>query len=253
MNSAEDFLRTGEDRYDAVLARLGDCPTLRSIYRQVYGAEYPDDADPFGFVTASELRAMTAILADSAVTRLLDVGCGRGGPGLWLARELAASVVGVDIVPAAIEAATARAAASGVSTATFQVASAADTGLPDASFDGVVSIDAVWMILDKRAVFRELSRVLTPGGRLVLTTWEPAHLDYSWFLRPAGFEDIDKQVIEGSAQRQTRVFELILKNRAAIAAELGAAAAEVLFDEAAATPAELGTSPRMIITARRRG
>ncbi len=252
MNSVGDSFLAREDRYDSVLARLGDCPTLRSIYKDVYGAEYPAEADPFGFVTVSELGAITRILAESAVTNLLDVGCGRGGPGLWIARELGVSLVGIDIVPAAVAAASERAANSSVPRASFHTASATDTGLPDASFDGIVSIDVVWMILDKRAVFHELSRVLRPGGRLVFTTWEPAHLDYSWYLKPAGFADIEKQIVQRSGEQQIKVFESILKNKAAITAELGARAAGVLFDEATETPAMLGKAPRMLVTANRR-
>jgi SAM-dependent methyltransferase len=251
MNSAEDSLLAREDRYDSVLARLGDCPTLRSIYRDVYGAEYPAEADPFGFVTVSELSAITHILAESGVTKLLDVGCGRGGPGLWIARDLGASLVGIDIVPAAVAAASERAASSGVRQANFYAASATNTGLPAAGFDGIVSIDALWMVVDKHAAFRELARVLCPGGRLVFTTWEPVHLDYSWYLGSAGFESIAKQVTQGSAE-QIEVFESILRNKAAIVAELGVQAAEVLFDEATETPAMLGKAPRIIVSAKRR-
>lgn len=252
MSTTADPYFTREDRYDTVLARLADSPTLRAIYLEVYGADYPAEADPFGFVTMSELAALRRILAGSGVTRLLDIGCGRGGPGLWLARELGVPLTGVDIVAEAVAAARQQAAAFGMSSrAEFRAASATDTGLPAAAFDGAVSIDALWMILDKNAAFGELARVLRAGSRLVFTTWEPAHLDYSWYLEPAGFGDITKQVVPGSAAKQIAVYRAIARQHAAITREMGAEAAAVLLAEAAETPALLETAPRMIVTATR--
>jgi cyclopropane fatty-acyl-phospholipid synthase-like methyltransferase len=35
---------------------------------------------------------------------LTELGCGRGGPGLWLARELDVGLTGVDFSPVAVEA-----------------------------------------------------------------------------------------------------------------------------------------------------
>jgi SAM-dependent methyltransferase len=248
---AESFF-TREDRYGPVLARLDDSPTLRAIYRDVYGGDYPAEADPFGFVTLSELRVLAGVLAESGVTRLLDVGCGRGGPGLWLARELRVPLVGLDIVPEAVAAARRHAVAFGWPDAEFHLASGTDTGLPDAAFDGAMSVDALWMIQDKAAAFRELARVLRPGGRLAFTTWEPAHLDYAWYLEPAGFTAITKQPVDGSADRQIAVYQAIVRQQPALTAELGPAATTVLVTEATETPAMLATSPRVIIAAARR-
>jgi hypothetical protein len=70
------------DRYRSALALLSASPTLKAIFREAFGDDYPVEADPFWFVSLSELRAMADILAGSTVSRLLDVGCGRGGPGL---------------------------------------------------------------------------------------------------------------------------------------------------------------------------
>ncbi|MGH3155494.1 MAG: class I SAM-dependent methyltransferase, partial [Streptosporangiaceae bacterium] len=156
MSTASESYFTQEDRYGPVLARLGHSPTLRAIYREVYGDDYPAEADPFGFVTLSELRILASALAESGVTRLLDIGCGRGGPGLWVARELRALLAGLDIVPEAVAAARQRAAAFGQPDAEFHVASGTGTGLPAAAFDGAMSVDALWMIQDKAAAFRAL-------------------------------------------------------------------------------------------------
>jgi SAM-dependent methyltransferase len=251
--AAEKSPSTREDRYRAVLANQARGSTLQSIYQSVYGADHPAEAEPFGFVTLTDLRMLTTILARSGTTHLLDVGCGRGGPGLWIARELNVPLVGVDIIAEAVVAAAARAADFGMSSrARFYVASATDTGLPAGGFDGVVSIDALWMVHDKLTAFGELARVLRPGGQLVFTAWEAARLPYAGFLRQTGFTDITKQEIPGSREREIAVHEAILRHREAITQELGNAAAEVLMAEAAHTPALLNENPRVIISAVRR-
>jgi SAM-dependent methyltransferase len=132
------------------------------------------------------------------------------------------------------------------------VASATDTGLPAGGFDGVVSIDALWMVHDKLAAFGELARVLRPGGQLVFTAWEAARLPYAGFLQHAGFTGITKQEIPGSREREIAVHEAILRHREAITQELGNEAADVLAAEAAHTPALLNENPRVIISAVRR-
>lgn len=254
MSSADEERFISENRYESVLARLSGSPTLKTIFMEAYGDDYPAEADPFGFVSLSELRAMADILAGSAVSRLLDVGCGRGGPGLWIARELGASLVGVDVVAAAVAAAYQHAAALGMAEkAEFVVASGTDTGLPAVAFNGAVSIDALWMIQDKPAAFRELARVLSPGSPVVFTTWEPLHLDYAAYLTSAGFRNVDKRLLPDSMHAQIAVFDAILHCQSALIAELGEDAAGILIAEATETPEMLEISPRIMASAIREG
>lgn len=254
MSSADEQRFISEDRYESVLARLSGSPTLKTIFREAYGDDYPAEAEPFGFVSLSELRTMADTLAGSAVSRLLDVGCGRGGPGLWIARELGASLVGVDVVAAAVAAAYQHAAALGMAeNAEFMVASGTDTGLPAAAFNGAVSIDALWMIQDKPAAFKELARVLSPGSPVVFTTWEPLHLDYAAYLTSAGFSSVVKRLLPDSMKAQIAVFEAILQCQSALIAELGEDAAGVLIAEANETPEMLEIAPRIMVSAIRAG
>jgi SAM-dependent methyltransferase len=55
----------------------------------------------------------------------------------------------------------------------FQVGDLTATGLADASVDAVMCIDAIQFAEPSQAAYREIRRVLTPGGRAVLTCWEP--------------------------------------------------------------------------------
>lgn len=71
-------------------------PTLRHVWRKVYGADYPEEVDPFSFVTLTDLRRISHELRVGPGQIFADLACGRGGPGLWIARESGATLVGID-------------------------------------------------------------------------------------------------------------------------------------------------------------
>ena len=98
-------------------------------------------------------------------TRLLDVGSGIGGPARLAADEFGCSVVGVDLSPDFVAAAERLSDLVGLSSSVrFLVASGADTGLPDSSFDRASLIHVGMNIADKGAVFAEVRRLLVSGG-----------------------------------------------------------------------------------------
>jgi SAM-dependent methyltransferase len=91
---------------------------------------------------------------------VLELGCGGGDLSLKLVRQ-GARLTAVDLSPGMVELARSRAEG-----ATFVVAPAEETGLPDASFDLVVG-KAVLHHVDVAAAAREIHRLLRPGGRAV--------------------------------------------------------------------------------------
>jgi SAM-dependent methyltransferase len=137
--------------------------------------------------------------------RLLDLACGRGGYGLELARRTDARLIGVDFSAEAIRQARAHADDLG-RTADFRVGDLTGTGLDSASVDAAVCVDAIQFAEPPAAAYAELARVLVPGGRVVLTTWETvggpspdiperlARVDLRAGLEGAGFTEI--QVVE---------------------------------------------------------
>jgi len=141
---------------------------------QIADPDLPAEIEPFSFVSAALLGHLALALALSPGQTLVDLGCGRGGPGLWLARQAQASLVGVDFSPVAVALAGQRAAVFGLAgRARFVVGELTDTRLPDAGADAVVCIDAMHFAADLTRAAREAFRILAAGGRLVLTNWQP--------------------------------------------------------------------------------
>ncbi|MCQ8836234.1 SAM-dependent methyltransferase [Streptomyces malaysiensis] len=113
---------------------------------------------------------MVERLRIGAGSRVLDIGCGFGGPAIRLARTTGAEVVGVSVSRKQVEKANELADAAGVSgKVTFQYGDAMDLSFDDASFDAVWMLESVMQMPDRTAALAEAARVLRPGGRLALT------------------------------------------------------------------------------------
>lgn len=138
--------------------------------REALGAEYPAGLHTYSWVSRTELRDAAARVAPG--DRLVDLGCGRGGPGLWIAGVSGASLIGVDIAESGLAQAWQLADELGVPGTEFRVGSFGDSGLHSASADAVVTFDAFLFEPDKAAGFVELARILRPGGSLTMISWD---------------------------------------------------------------------------------
>jgi SAM-dependent methyltransferase len=104
----------------------------------------------------------------SAGERVLDLGSGAGADSLIAAQMVGerGRVTGIDMTPAMLGKARAAAAQMRLSNVEFVEGEAERLPFADESFDVVVSNGVIDLIPDKDAVFAELNRVLTPGGRI---------------------------------------------------------------------------------------
>jgi ubiquinone/menaquinone biosynthesis C-methylase UbiE len=159
--------------------------------------------------------------------RVLDLGCGIGGPACILAGKYGAHVLATDLEPPLIERARRRAATLGLSDQTeFEVVTPGRLSFDDESFDLVISSGGVTQSTDKLGIFTECLRVLKPGGTFSAYDWMKSEGEYSedmryWFemegltyametprgqqatLREAGFDEVS--VVDGSAWYRTEV------------------------------------------------
>jgi SAM-dependent methyltransferase len=188
-------------RFDTEFATVAGSPGVRRVWQQAT-PDLPPAIEPYSFASVALRGHVANALALSPGKTLVDLGCGRGGPGLWLAQSQDTLLIGVDFSAVAVQQATARAALFGLADrARFVVGDLAATGLPNGAADAVVSIDALHFAADPTAAAREVVRLLRPGGRLVLTNWQPRspadsqlpsrmRIDWAATLRSAGFADV---------------------------------------------------------------
>jgi sarcosine/dimethylglycine N-methyltransferase len=122
-----------------------------------------DQFHTMGLAATAELANLAGIAADTAV---LDVGAGVGGPARFLAAAYHCRVTGVDLSQPFVEAArylTERTGQSGQ--VSFEIASALELPFGAAHFDVALLQHVAMNIADRAGLYREMRRVLKPGGR----------------------------------------------------------------------------------------
>jgi SAM-dependent methyltransferase len=118
-------------------------------------------------------RAATLELANAAgldsTKRVLDVGSGVGGTSRCLAREFGCRVTGIDLTDEYCRAAAMLSAKIGLADLVdFRQGDATNMPFQDGSFDVVWTEHVAMNIADKRRLYREMCRVLKPGGTLAI-------------------------------------------------------------------------------------
>jgi MPBQ/MSBQ methyltransferase len=98
-------------------------------------------------------------------TRLLDVGCGIGGPARMAAAGYGCAVTGVDLSPDFVATAISLTALVSLSERVeFRVAGGDDLGVDSGAFDAAMMVHVGMNIPDKAAVFTDVRRALRGGG-----------------------------------------------------------------------------------------
>jgi len=170
------------ERLKTVLATLG--PEDQPLMSQQLSAL--DQFHTRGLPATAELAKLTGINADTFV---LDVGSGVGGPARYLAETYGCRVTGVDLSEPFVDAArylTERTGQTGQ--VSFQTGSALALPFNDGHFDVALLQHVSMNIADRAQLYREIRRVLKPGGKfatfdVVLNSGDP-HYPVPWARTP---------------------------------------------------------------------
>jgi arsenite methyltransferase len=170
MPETNELVEKVKERYSLIAeGTVGSCcgPTSCATgYNAVELADVPAEADlglgcgaPLGFL---ELKAGETVL---------DLGSGPGLDALLAARQVGSEgrVIGVDMTPAMLERARRAAAKAGAWHVEFRHGRLEALPVASDTVDAVTSNCVINLVPDKGVVFRELARVLRPGGRLVIS------------------------------------------------------------------------------------
>jgi SAM-dependent methyltransferase len=140
-----------------------------------WAEEWPRTDRTFAPVDTALTEAVAARLAGVAAPRILDVGCGAGATSLSLAARLTdAHITGIDLSPALIDAARARAGAD--SRCTFTVADAG-AWAEEGDFDLVTSRHGVMFFDDPVAALAHIRTRAKPGAPLVFSCFRAPSLN----------------------------------------------------------------------------
>jgi len=173
MNTPESTRQRVSEDYAAAIKRGGSCcgdkavaPTVAGLagYRAEDTAGLPDDILASSFGCGNPL-AFSEVQPGETV---LDLGSGAGLDLILAARKVGPTgrVIGVDMTDAMLAAARANVEAAGVTNVELRKGIIEALPVADASVDWVISNCVINLSPEKERVFREIARVLRPGGRL---------------------------------------------------------------------------------------
>jgi len=166
--------------------------------------------------------------------RILDIGCGIGGPAFEMLQTHGAQVTGIDLEQPLINRANADAKKYGLNEhCQFMTVTPGRLPFADASFDIVTSSGAITQTPDKPTLYADILRVLSPGGHFSCYEWMRGPNAYSddmkyWFelegltyalltldnyadqIRDAGFENVSSSDASNwYAKEARREYDLI--------------------------------------------
>lgn len=250
--------RTGLKESFEDVYNIENCgPTFRQIYIDTFGDEYAKDVDPCGFTTKTDLENLKKCLKLEKDELLADLACGRGGNGLYIARELAVRLKGLDLSEKAVVIARKRIDEFNLQgRAEFVSGDMRELPYENNKFDAAMCVDTLYMVPDKQAALTEVARVLKSNRVFAVLTWEMhipfAVKDYRPLFEECGLQVDSYDEVPGWYERQKGIFEGFLKHQDALTKEMGTRTAAFWINGAKTELPKIDKMRRVFIVARRR-
>ena len=159
--TSEAVGRLYDEATDLLLAAMGG-----NIHLGYWDGE--DDDSPIGAATDRLTDLVGARLRPVPGHRILDVGCGTGRSAARISTAYAVHVTGVTVSAYQVDVARRSPPGPAGSTEFVLADAAARLPYPDGSFDAAYALESLLHVSDHAAVLSQITRVLRPGGRVVL-------------------------------------------------------------------------------------
>jgi sarcosine/dimethylglycine N-methyltransferase len=163
MNDSADQVRDHYDEGDDLVARV--TRALEGMAEPVSSAQLAgfDQFHVRGLAATADLGALLSLGRNSVV---LDAGSGLGGPSRYMAEAFGCSVMGIDLTPSYVAVSKLLAERTGLAgRVDYATGDLLALKLSDALFDAAYTQHVVMNIRDRAGAYREIRRVLKPGGR----------------------------------------------------------------------------------------
>lgn len=202
-----------------------------------------DDLKPVDEFHTGGVEATDALIDQLAIgpeTRVLDIGCGIGGAARHVAARTGAHVRGFDLTQDFVETATALSRMTGMEALTsFRLGHALDMPETEGGTDLALMFHVGMNIPDKAALFREVARVLAPGGTFALfdvmrTSGKALTFPFPW-AEAADFSFVEPAHVYRNAARAAGLNVISVRDRADFA--------KSFFDRVFARMQEAGGPP----------
>jgi SAM-dependent methyltransferase len=204
-------------RWDGSHRAVEASPALEAARRTTITGALPDDVVATTIWPSWPLDRLADELALPSDGVLLDVACGVGDIGRWVARRSGATVLGVEPSPVG------RAAAEASAAEGDRYVDGLFGALPvdDAAADAALIVDALQFAPDPVAALRDVARSVKPGGRIVVVA--PMQVP------DAGLRVVVREETPGWRDRCAAFRAAIRERQDDIRAELGDASIEMLL------------------------
>ncbi len=158
------------DWLERVYSAGNDTAKLAEVY-DTWATEYDGSVGSLGYTNPSVVSALFARLMTDISAPVLDAGCGTGLIGWMLSVVGYENISGIDLSAGMLRQAEKRDCYRTLATAVL----GQPLALPDAAFAGVVASGVFTVGHAPASAFREIARVLRPGGVFVVSITDPIY------------------------------------------------------------------------------